>query len=379
MSTEEIRVKVSLIDNITAKSKKIVQKMEGTMNGINRYSTKISQQFKRNEGRFQGWALSIMFFGMAIQRVFTSIWKQSATTFNSVMHSVEGTVTGFDMLTGSMKYLWYVVGDALEPLATSLIPIITRWTEWLEENEELVRSVTKLGFEVGSVLTVSGILILGFNGLISAGKNLHTVLVLVGGTFFRLLGLIPGVTTAFMFLRREWLLTSTVGQFMAGGIIVGIIAAIAWIGTLIKNMGGFLEFGKSVARGVLRAFAFLGEGITWIFGKIGEGFVWLLNEAISTINSLITLVNKIPGINIGTIGKIEMSTSDFGDTFLKDYANWEKNSVLSPSQGYTTNLGDTLKGGGDSNTQPMIFKLDTSTTDAFLKGEEVELAYGSAN
>jgi hypothetical protein len=38
--------------------------------------------------QFQGWALSIMFLGMALSRVFNQIWKSATKTFQDVTHSM---------------------------------------------------------------------------------------------------------------------------------------------------------------------------------------------------------------------------------------------------------------------------------------------------
>lgn len=345
--SERMQIILELVDKVSGKINKV-------MNNVKKDSGSLGQQFKRNEVRFQGWAMSIMFFGMAIQRVFLNIWKQSTQVFNDVMHSVEGTVTGFDMLQGSMKYLWYTIGEALEPLAAQLIPIIMRIQEWVSTHEELTRKWVKWGIIIGTIMMLVGTLVLGFNGVFTAVRNLITIM--------------KALRIAFLWLSAN--------PFVI--MIAGIVAAITWIIVLMKNMGGMGEFFKSVLRGVFRAVLFLMEGIAWLFGKIGEGVVWIINKMIQGLNWVIEKVNKIPGINIGTIGQIEISTSKFGDTFLGDYADWEKNSFLAPKQGYAQTVGDALLGKG-SESQNIVLQLDTATTDAFLKGEEVNLGYGSMN
>jgi len=85
--------------------------------------------------RFDGWALSIMFFGMAIQRVFNTIWKQSTKVFQEMAHSIEGVTTPLDMLNGLFKYLMFTVGDALmrflEPYIPTIVEIVEKVTDWI--------------------------------------------------------------------------------------------------------------------------------------------------------------------------------------------------------------------------------------------------------
>jgi hypothetical protein len=133
--------------------------------------TRIKKAFASNKVEFAGWAMSIMFFGMAIQRVFTQIWKTSTKTFQDVMHSVEGTVTGFDLLQGSVKFLGFSVGQSLEPIAMQLIPIIDKMSDWVSENEKLAGEMVKWGIILGGIFAVGGSGVLAINGFIDlAGK-----------------------------------------------------------------------------------------------------------------------------------------------------------------------------------------------------------------
>ena len=96
---------------------------------INKHSREIKElnsAMGKNQKQFAGWAMSLMFAGMALKRMFDTVWKSSTKTFNEISHSVEGTTTGFDMLQGSMKFLQYMVGDALQPVADALVPWIDK-------------------------------------------------------------------------------------------------------------------------------------------------------------------------------------------------------------------------------------------------------------
>ena len=135
----------------------------------------MGMSMKQGTRAFQGWAMSIMFFGMALQRAFSSIWRNSQKTFNDVMHSVEGTVTQFDMLGGSIKYLQFVAGAALEPLLFYIIPIIDMITDWIMRNEKLFAGIVAVGTVIGTVFAIGGAAALAVNGFIDLFGKLGIV------------------------------------------------------------------------------------------------------------------------------------------------------------------------------------------------------------
>jgi len=131
---------------------------------------KMASPVKRVKKEFAGWAMSIMFFGMALRRTFDTIWKSSSKTFNEVMHSTEGTVTGFDRLTNSLSYLGFAAGAALEPVAEWLAPWIWKIAELIQDHESLFATiVTAMGIG-GVVFTAIGSGTLAWNGFQEAAR-----------------------------------------------------------------------------------------------------------------------------------------------------------------------------------------------------------------
>jgi len=141
------------------------KKVKKSMRDLAKTGKKVKQSFDMN-------ALGMMFFGMAMMRVSQQIWQFGTKAFDEVSHSVEGTVTMFDMLNGSMKFLGFVVGQALEPLAALLIPIIDWLAEWVMLNPELVRGITEWGMILGAIFMVGGTLRLGIGAVIGDLKTL---------------------------------------------------------------------------------------------------------------------------------------------------------------------------------------------------------------
>jgi hypothetical protein len=117
---------------------------------------------------FAGYAMSIMFAGMALQRFAKQVSQFGVKAFQEISESVAGTATNATMLQGEMKYLGYTIGSALEPVIGYLIPIIDNISEWVEKNPKLVAGLTVLFAVLGTAMAVGGGLKLaidGFTGL----------------------------------------------------------------------------------------------------------------------------------------------------------------------------------------------------------------------
>ncbi len=198
--------------------------------------------------QFQGWAMSIMFFGMALQKIFTDIWKNGTKTFNDIMHSVEGTVTGFDMLDGSIKYLQFSIGQALEPLAFMMIPIIDAVSEWISENEGLTRTIVSTGLVLGGIFAVGGAGALAINGFLELGEKIGFILTktdglknfdwtALGNAITKGIGLISIGFSLFM-------AKDAINDFKNGKVMEGLLEALGATATfsggvmLLKGKGG---------------------------------------------------------------------------------------------------------------------------------------------
>lgn len=298
---EDLKIKV-MMD--TSEVDKAVKKVNKSMKGF------------LDPNVFQGWAMSLMFAGQAIKRTATEIYKFGTKTFQEISHSVEGTVTNTDRLEGSMKYLGFTIGSALEPVVAFLIPIVDKLAEWVEKNPEIAKFGIITLLVTGAILAFSGALVLattnGLIPLINGMKALSSTILITKGA---LAGLTIGGLLGFL------------------GIIGGIILVINWIIKLKNELGGWGEFFKSVARGILRVITVLAEAFAW-FGNL------LINMLITPLNLIIKLINSITqskfvketlGINVGKIGTVN-TDYEWGDAVLGKYLNWEQNSALAQNQ-----------------------------------------------
>ena len=296
----------------------------------------LNQHTKRFKKPFAGWAMSIMFAGMALQRYSMALYKFGTKAFQEISHSIEGNVTNVDKLEGSMKYLGFTVGQALEPMLEWLIPIVDKLAEWVEKNPKLVAGATKWGIALGTLAMTFGMLVLSVRGFsealtIAFGYNMMGKITAAGGLF----GILKKEVIA-VGIALKGMSILGVASFL--GIIGGIILVLSYIFKLKSALGGWGEFFKSVLRGILRVNVLVIEGLLAVGSVVTNVILRGVNLVIRAINSLLSssLVQKgasMLGINVGTIGEVKISPYKWGDAILKDYLNFEE-SNLSPNQGY---------------------------------------------
>ena len=309
---------------------------------------KVNTQIHTMRKGFPAWAFGIMFMGMALRRLFDGIWRASRDTFQEISHSVDDNVTAFDELNNVWTYLKFVAGQALEPIAAWLVPIVMRVAEWIKNNPGLFRFAMILLGIVAFLASIVGSLAMW----IAALKQLSS-LVAVFSFLKKILG----------FLAYK--LIPAVGKVLAfafGKTPIGwIILLIGWLIAFAKRVGGIPELFKSVVRGILRFglvvksfFAGLWAMIKEVFKHIGNavisGLEWTINKAIDLINVLINQLNKvldIVGIDISPIRHVDMSglksdAGNIGKAFSDAYADsmWEgmdkldEIEWLQPKKGY---------------------------------------------
>lgn len=256
------------------------------------------QDYKR---QFDADALGVMFFGMAIRRVTDAIGKSAVSTFQDIMHSVEGNVTAFDEWDTAAKKVQFQMGQALEPMIRAFTPLMEWLAKVIDQNEFAFQVLFGTLVALGSLLATYGTLQLGMNALLNLFTKLVPVIKAVGSTI--------GWVAA-----NPWTIW-----------IAGIIAAIFWINKMQQAMGGWGEFFKSVARGTVLAIAAIVDAIVTAVSTV-------INVAIMGINWLIDKANNIPGVDLGKIDKWDYQ---FGD-IMWGAQDFIESSSAAPSQGYAT-------------------------------------------
>lgn len=135
---------------------------------VNAALGRMSKELDNQRVPFAGYAMSIMFFGMALKQMSLQVQRFGTKAFNDVMHSVEGTVTQSDYLNASMMYLGFTIGQAFEPILAFLIPIIDAVANWVSEHEKLTAGILVAAVAIGTLLALAGALKLAWDGFQAA-------------------------------------------------------------------------------------------------------------------------------------------------------------------------------------------------------------------
>jgi hypothetical protein len=288
---------------------------------------KATERLNKATGKtpFAGYALSLMFAGQMVKRSLMTMSTFGIKTFQEIAHSVEGTVTASDMLDGSMKYLGFTIGQALEPVVAFIVPIIDYISDWISNNEELFRTVTVLGIAIASALAIGGAIILaknGFTDLFVHAKGLNWAS--IGTTITKGIGVIAigyalkDMGNAFEEFEKgnfkKGFLTALSGALKAiGGMMLltgagtGVGAALIGIGFAIElvQTGTFFQTVNSVLGWIGALFG------TWIDSIEYNFKQGLWKGIIGTLLDIITFLSKIPsgGFLLGALGITSVNKS----------------------------------------------------------------------
>jgi hypothetical protein len=174
----------------------------------------------------------------------------------------------FKNLQNSMQDLMVIVGEKLFPILQDLLqkyimPAIEAIMTWIQENPELTKALVIVAAAVGSLMLVLGPLLIALPGIIAAVPILGVVLTALTGPI-------------------GWVILGITALVAAG---VAVVANWDWIKAKASEIWGNIK-------------STIGNAVNW---------------CIDRINSLIGLINKIPGVNIPSISTGGSSSSDTGN------------------------------------------------------------------
>ena len=214
------------------------------------------------------------------------------------------------------------LGEKIMPLITQIIDGVAQLLEWFNgldsDTQTLILTVIGLTAAIGPLISVFQTLgsVISFVAanpivlLVAAIVGLVALIAVKGDEIqAKLQQLDDFLQNVFAF---DW--TQVFGEELGGA-----------INDFMEILKGFWDNGKKLLDGIIdfirgvftgdweRAWNGVKEIFSGIFGGLGEvlklpinGIITLLNKAISGLNTLIKGANKIPGINIPTIGKIPL-------------------------------------------------------------------------
>lgn len=220
----------------------------------------LTKEVKKAQPPFAGYAMSIMFAGMQLKRMSQTLATFGISAFNDVMHSVEGTATSADMLTGAFKYLGFTIGQALEPVLAWLVPIVISISDWISQNQELVAMLLSLSWVLGTVLFVAGGLKLAFDGLY--------------GTFIALSDVYAGIVAA---------LTSPITLPIIGAAAATYIAWKTNLGDIQGLVSNTVDIMNTTFDSLGEDVKLMGSGVRKVFKGMLENDTKLTTEGMSDL------------------------------------------------------------------------------------------------
>ena len=257
---------------------------------------KIAVAGDKMKQRFNYWALSILFFGMAIQRTFVGIARAAVSSFMKIIDSNNMTTASLKQLSGWWEYLKFTVGRAidetLKPFLPLIIKIVNSFAEWIQKHKEIVTWTIGLGAAIGTLMFTFATFKLGFDGLVIAFGKLKPYLEPIL-TFFRGLSLLEfgALIALFATLKITWEkdladIKSTVGQWVMDlkNIFDGMTDGINLTFKSLFDLITALIEGDSEK--VKKAMANLGLGLLTIVSAISFGIIKIFSAMILFISKL---------------------------------------------------------------------------------------------
>ena len=305
-------IKKTILIEVRQTAKGIQKTVKQVDKGVKKITKTITKDFTR---KFQAWALSMLFFGMAIKRFFGGITKTSVQAFRKIMESSGFAGTAVQQLSAHFEYLKFTVGSAIDQVLMRFLPIIIRIVEnmarWVREKQGATTAILIFGLAIGTALMLFGIFTLGINGIIDLLIKLGFASVGAGGKIVGLGSIFTSVLTL-MKTVALWSLglikaafTAVFGFIIANPITAIIIAITLFVlylvarfktvdGALSWLAGGFNKFAEII----LRVFNGVASAVVMMFTIAWDVIATFLNAAISAYNKLAAVIPGMKSISL---------------------------------------------------------------------------------
>ena len=285
--------------------------------------------------KFQGQWLSIMFFGMAIKRVFDNITKAGLTSFEQIMQGTDEFVRNLNPaynslngLNASLDYLHFSVGQALGS-TTSFNGSLARFNGWLgniiSRHPKFVAAIIRIGEAFAGLMAVLGVTELGLGGLT------HEFTILGGAS---VIGAISKATSAVWGFVTA-LLSNPIALVIIA-IAVAIGAVVWWLVKAKEKTGSWKEAFKQFAWGFVKLSVMMASVFYTVFTKAFNWIFLLLDDFVKGLNTAISAFNSLTGANISLI-----DTTMFDKLNKFTHQSW-KDMFTSYYQGTMSVLGKAL-------------------------------------
>ncbi|HEL1169038.1 TPA: phage tail protein [Streptococcus equi subsp. zooepidemicus] len=191
--------------------------------------------------------------------------------------------------------------------------------------QEYQKNLLLIAVVGGPILVVVGAIFGAIANIMTVVSGILTVLGMMTPIGWVIAAVIAAIVAVFVFWDD---IVAEVGQKFE---IVKIIGMAMWdsfkkgvssFGKLVQDVAGkigkwFGDAWNTAAESATRIFTKVGNTISGIFSGVVSGIKGLINGAIGGINSVIGIVNKLPGVNIPKIPYLARGTSDWQGGFAR--------------------------------------------------------------
>lgn len=191
--------------------------------------------------------------------------------------------------------------------------------------QEYQKNLLLIAVVGGPILVVVGAIFGAIANIMTVVSGILTVLGMMTPIGWVIAAVIAAIVAVFVFWDD---IVAEVGQKFE---IVKIIGMAMWdsfkkgvssFGKLVQDIAGkigkwFGDAWNTAAESATRIFTKVGNTISGIFSGVVSGIKGLINGAIGGINSVIGIVNKLPGVNIPKIPYLARGTSDWQGGFAR--------------------------------------------------------------
>jgi len=272
-------------------------------------------------------SLSLIFFGLFLQRIFFGIVKSAVTAFREISNSSNAMAQGLARLEAAWTFIKFVVGNAIAtallPLIPAIVDIVQKIADWVNANPELTAKIILWGAAIGAIIFLLGTLSNGIVGILS----LFTNPLFIGFTLF-----LTGAAILLHSMGNETEsvtdrigdLTLAIGLLVLGVGLAFLSLPIILAGAFILLIAFLIIFRKRVALNFKILFKIIEiKALEWS-SSLHKIFTDVARTILKTINKIISSLNKV----LGTLGlkKLQKIKFDFffDSLFERGVKNQEK-------------------------------------------------------
>jgi len=310
------------------------------------------KQIKRSSMGFNMNMLSLMFASMALNRAMGTFLRSTITAFQRANEDTEGLGKATWHLSAAWEFFKYSLVDALtqsglfQVLVDKLTTATNRFNGLSQGTKAFIMTSVGIIFFLSLITMIVGQVGLAINGFKDLGiliKGMFTKKALIGFGKFIL-----------------WLAVAILLGIALKGAIFGFSKEFDDSVADWQKNGGIMA---KIVGGLVRLFHLGGSAIGLLFRAIWTSWIGfiesMLNTVIMKLNFLVKMLNKIPGVSIPLIPKVDFGVAGLKANLLRDTLELAENAP-NLQQIFT---GETPNGNGNKEVNVSEININMSASN----------------